>query len=90
MKKVVTATNGSMDTYLEQNIMEAAIATTQNNEGNAGSGLTSGVGLKRKLSSVKGGENNSVNQSGDEATENKRRKSSRNSTAGTVRPINFV
>ena len=65
LQKVVTATNGSMDTYLSQENMETE------DSGSA-------QGLKRKLSTTSKGPDGNL----DEASNNKRRKSSRTSNSG--------
>ena len=65
LQKVVTATNGSMDTYLSQENMEVEDSGSVQ-------------GLKRKLSTTSKGSDGNL----DEASNNKRRKSSRTSNSG--------
>ena len=95
MAKVVTATNGSMDNFLADN-QNMEVSTEQiNNSATTGAGAAGPVvptviPLKRKLdrsaivkhTGSSADSNNAGNN--DEATENKRRKSSRTSTSGSV------
>ena len=93
LHKVNVATNGSMDTYLKASVKggnegssETAVLTPEDEamEGNMTTAAPATAGLKRKLiiTGLPGA-------AGQQDGANKRRRSNRNSSSGTVRKASF-